>query len=68
MRDLWDRLERWITENVPEWLEQLNPGASEEEIAKAERELGVRFPEDFRESLKIHNGEKPGGIGIIEGF
>ncbi len=43
--------------NVPEWLEHLQPGATEEEIAEAERVLGVRFPEDFRESLKIRNGE-----------
>lgn len=35
----------------------LNPGATEDEILVAEMALGFRFPEDFRASLKRHNGQ-----------
>lgn len=32
------------------------PGATEEEIAARERELGVRFPDDYRSFLRASNG------------
>ena len=32
MRDLWNRLERWLEQNVPDILPTLNPGASMQEI------------------------------------
>jgi len=39
----------------------LNPPATDEEIHALESELGINLPEDFRASLKIHNGQAPDG-------
>lgn len=48
----------------------LNPPPTEDEILAAEKALSIeRFPEDFRCSLKRHNGQKEGptllGIGYL---
>lgn len=37
------------------------PGASEEQIVRAERRLKTRLPESYREFLKITNGWPTGG-------
>jgi cell wall assembly regulator SMI1 len=54
MKDLWDRIVAWrLAEYGPDG--RLCPGASEAESAKAEAALGVRLPEDVRESFSLHN-------------
>lgn len=68
MKELWGRLENWLGNKFPELLDSLNEGASEEMISAAEEKMQITFPDDFRESLKIHNGQKgnfeyPGLIG-----
>jgi len=54
---LWDRIERWFADHRPKLDLQLRPGAGEDAIAAAEQELGVPFPEDFRASLRVHDGQ-----------
>ena len=46
MRELWNRLERWLDQNVPEILATLNPGASLQEIQEIQHILGVWLPDD----------------------
>ena len=58
MKELWDQFERWLRDNWPDGLSDLNPPATDEEIEELERELGVRLPEDFIACLKVHNGQK----------
>lgn len=65
MRDAWTRIERWLEAHAPEPRGILNPGASEEEIAALEREVGLRLPDDVRESLRIHDGQAPDAPGLI---
>ena len=62
MRDLWDRIERWLAANVPDMLEGLNPGATTQEIEETEAFLGVSFPDDVRASYLIHNGQAPTAV------
>jgi cell wall assembly regulator SMI1 len=57
MQAIWQRIENWLLKNASFILEDLQPGASDAEIAHAERELGINFPEDVRESFRIHNGQ-----------
>src|ERR687886_2714377 len=57
MRELWNRLERWLDQNVPEILATLNPGASLQEIQEIQHILGVRLPDDYVASCLIHNGQ-----------
>ncbi len=57
MRDLWQRIEAFFTQHWPNKDLKLRPPASEESIASAEADLGIRFPEAFRESLSVHDGQ-----------
>ncbi|RYG67354.1 molybdenum cofactor biosynthesis protein MoeA [bacterium] len=55
--DLWNRLETWLAANDPASLQTLQPGATEEEILQTEAFLAVQFPEEFKASYRIHNGQ-----------
>jgi cell wall assembly regulator SMI1 len=65
VKELWDRMEKWLKQNNPEILESLHPGASEDEIQSLESKLGVKLPSDLRDSLKIHNGQQEETDGLI---
>ena len=60
MRELWQRIEQYFAIHWPNKELKLRPPATDTQIAAAERELGVRFPDDFRESLLVHNGQDEG--------
>ncbi len=57
LNDLWQRLEAYFAEHWPQKELALRPPATLEQIDAAEAELGVRFPDDFRESLLVHDGQ-----------
>lgn len=62
----WERLAAWYAENAPDYsFFKLNPGASQKQIAAAEKTLGLKLPADFKESVKIHDG---GDICWIQPF
>jgi cell wall assembly regulator SMI1 len=54
MRDIWSRIEKWFSLNAPGT--SFQPGASESEISGTEKVLHTSFPEELRESYRIHNG------------
>jgi cell wall assembly regulator SMI1 len=57
----WTRLKDALENYAPERLSSLNPGATLQEIIKAEDYLGIKFPESYRKFLMVHNGEKNRG-------
>src|SRR4051794_5295392 len=57
MQTLWGRIEAWLDAHVPGGADILAPGATSEEITDAERFLGVSFPEDVRDSFRLHDGQ-----------
>jgi cell wall assembly regulator SMI1 len=59
MNDLWERLGSWAAKNAGREL-GLRKGASESSIAAAEKTLALRFPDDFRASLLLHDGQDAG--------
>src|SRR5579884_1529995 len=59
MREIWDIIEDWLAANTPWIYESLAPPATDDEIREAEVALGLTFPDDLRESYRIHNGQKP---------
>jgi cell wall assembly regulator SMI1 len=54
---IWARIEGWFAKNHPKLSLGLRPPASAKDIAAAEKTLGVTFPEDFRASLLVHDGQ-----------
>ena len=56
IQNIWKDIERWYRANAPHLLEDLRDGVSEEEIGEFEAILGASLPEDYKASLKIHNG------------
>ncbi len=57
IQKLWMRIERWFAKHRPELSLGLRPGATDKQIAAAEKALGQRFPDDFRASLRVHDGQ-----------
>jgi cell wall assembly regulator SMI1 len=57
MEDLWRRLAGWGKKSGAGSLKLRGP-ASREDVALAEGTIGMTFPEDFRESLGWHDGQK----------
>lgn len=57
-KEFFKRLEKYIPKNK----KYLNKGASKKELLKLERETGYPFPESFKATYSIHNGEKKLGL------
>ncbi|MBP8033039.1 MAG: SMI1/KNR4 family protein [Bacteroidia bacterium] len=63
IKQLWQNFENWLSNNTPHLIEALKSGATNDDIEKAENNLGVTFPIFFKEIYQIHNGQfidKPG--------
>ena len=58
VNETWRRVERWLAENWPEGLDTLLPAATDDEIKSLEDAIGLKLPEDFVASLRVHNGQK----------
>lgn len=56
MREVWERVRRALDTHAPGLSAELRPGAGEKAITATEAALGVPFPEEVRESMRIHNG------------
>ncbi len=52
----WKRIEAWYAENAHELSASLAPGASETAMNQFEGEIGASLPDDFKESVRVHNG------------
>jgi cell wall assembly regulator SMI1 len=54
--EAWARIEEWLRHNSPGSVAKLAAPAPAEEIAAAEKRLGLKFPAELVESLRRHNG------------
>ncbi len=68
MRDVWQHIDKWLSVHAPQVLEMLQPGASEEEIRETEKFLSVEFPDEVKDSYRIHNGLSSRNVGFINGL
>jgi cell wall assembly regulator SMI1 len=57
MKEIWRRLEAW-GEKAGAGTLKLRDGATEKEIAAAEKKMKLKFPADLRESLLLHDGQE----------
>lgn len=65
MEKLWQRIEAWLEEHAPRTLRDLNKGATAKGIAAAEKLMGVKFPEDVKDSYRLHDGQI-GGAPLMD--
>src|SRR5262249_40167543 len=68
MNELWQRITTWFANNVPPDLFSLAEGANEAEIKATESILGLRLPDDVRESYLLHNGSNEWAIFENQGL
>src|SRR5262249_3641764 len=59
------RLDRWFAQHRPGYHHALLPGATPEELARLDSELGRPLPGELRELLAWHNGQNPQAIGCF---
>jgi len=52
----WQRIESWYAENAYSLDNALGPGASTVKIEEFQDAIGMKLPEDFIESVQIHDG------------
>lgn len=55
---VWQRLEKWLSENFPAALDNLREPASDEAIATIESQIQMKLPEALKVSYQIHDGEE----------
>ncbi len=53
-----EQIKAWMQVNAPEILTNLNPPAHAADIVQVEQEIGLSFPEDFKQFLALHDGER----------
>jgi cell wall assembly regulator SMI1 len=56
VEESWKRIETWYTENAYPVGRSLAAGASDAAITQFEKEIDARLPEDFKASVRIHDG------------
>jgi cell wall assembly regulator SMI1 len=66
MKTTWTRIEHWLKQNAPTTLSALRPGAPKTSITKVEKTLGITFPDEVRESYRIHDGQSSDGPGLFD--
>jgi cell wall assembly regulator SMI1 len=54
--DIWRDIETWLGAHAPDRLAELLPPADDAAIARLEDALGAPLPNDFVESLRVHDG------------
>src|SRR6476660_10167222 len=66
MKEIWEKFESWLSTNWSDGLKDLNPPATEKEIAELESALGVSLPCDYVACLKVHNGQGNSAGGLFD--
>lgn len=64
--EAWRRIETWLQTFAPTRAKGLRPGVTPEELADAEKRMGLILPEDFKASYSIHDGDE--GNYLLMGY
>ncbi|XP_056383659.1 F-box only protein 3 [Hyla sarda] len=68
LKAAWDALKAYLEEHCPRMISSLKAGVQEEDLNTIEDRIGSKLPDDYRCSLRIHNGQKlvvPGLMGSM---
>jgi cell wall assembly regulator SMI1/predicted DNA-binding WGR domain protein len=66
--DAWNRIEAWLATNLPDTHKSLCPPAKVKEITAFEHAVGLKLPDDLKQSYRRHNGQEHVSAGIIFGL
>lgn len=66
MQKIWNKIENWLKSHNSAIFNNLSSGATEEKIMRIEDEMNIQFPEDFKQSYLIHNGQESETTPLIE--
>jgi internalin A len=64
----WNRIEAWLSSNLPEVITDLNPPASDEAMTRTETVLGLTLPEDLKALYRLHDGQRQQAFGAFFGL
>lgn len=64
---VWERIEKWLATNASQAPDILNTGATVQEVADAEAELGFTLPPDVRAIYERHNGQTEDAPSLFPG-
>jgi cell wall assembly regulator SMI1 len=59
VEELIVRLDRWLSENRPDYYARLQPGVTKEVFRDFEAEIGMELPASFRQLYRWRNGQDP---------
>jgi cell wall assembly regulator SMI1/ankyrin repeat protein len=62
---LWKRIDKALRTRAPGVKQSLKRGASDKRIGELEARCGVTLPEDFKASLRVHDGQDGDGEALI---
>ncbi|KAG8570172.1 hypothetical protein GDO81_011131 [Engystomops pustulosus] len=68
LKAAWDALKTYLGEHCPRMISSLKAGVQEEDLNAIEERINSKLPDDYRCSLRIHNGQKlvvPGLMGSM---
>jgi cell wall assembly regulator SMI1 len=60
VRELIDRVDRWLARNRPEYYARLQPGVTGPVLDAFESRFALKLPEAFRQFYQWRNGQEPG--------
>jgi cell wall assembly regulator SMI1 len=55
--ELWDHIDDWLETEFPELGDDIQGGATANDLNAFEEDLGINLPTGFRESYQIHDGQ-----------
>ncbi|XP_078386636.1 F-box only protein 3 [Cetorhinus maximus] len=68
LKRAWEDLKEYLRQKCPRMITSLNAGITEQELDVVERRIQFKLPNDYRCSLRIHNGQRlvvPGLMGSM---
>ncbi|XP_041445771.1 F-box only protein 3 [Xenopus laevis] len=68
LKQAWDSLKQYLAEHCPKMITSIKAGVLERDLNGVEEKIGCKLPDDYRCSLRIHNGQKlvvPGLMGSM---
>ncbi len=63
---VWPKFKAWLTAHAPHMINELNHGATHHDIEYLEVLVGKKLPSDYKQFLKIHDGQDRDGALLID--